>query len=145
MTASAGTIYYTTDGSDPRTSSSGFTVANIVLSGTTATVTLDDADTGLYNGELIYISGAAQIAYDSSFVIGNVTVSSTAGTTTFTCTVSGSPASPATPAISGQPIIAATSVGGAVSSTAQVYSGPITLTQGETINARVLSGSTWTP
>ena len=143
MTASAGTIYYTTDGSDPRTSSSGFTVANMVLSGTTATVTLDDADTGLYNGELIYISGAAQSAYDSSFVIGNVTVSSTAGTTTFTCTVSGSPASPATPAISGQPIIAATSVGGAVSSTAQVYSGPITLTQGETINARVLSGGTW--
>ncbi len=72
-----------------------------------------------------------------------MTVSSTAGTTTFTCTVSGSPASPATPAISGQPIIAATSVGGAVSSTAQVYSGPITLTQGEQINARVLSGSTW--
>ncbi len=60
MTASAGTIYYTTDGSDPRTSSSGFTVASIVLSGTTATVTLDDADTGLYNGELIYISGAAK-------------------------------------------------------------------------------------
>ena len=59
MTAGTGTIYYTTDGSDPRTSSSGFTVASIVLSGTTATVTLDDVDTGLYNGELIYISGAS--------------------------------------------------------------------------------------
>ena len=47
MAATTGTIYYTTDGSDPRTSSSGFTVASITLSGTTATVTLDDADTGL--------------------------------------------------------------------------------------------------
>ena len=143
MSATTGTIYYTTDGSDPRTSSNGFTVASIVLSGTTATVTLDDADTGLYNGELIYISGASQTAYDSTFTIGNVTASSTAGTTTFTCTVSGSPTSPATPAITGEPIIAATSVGGAVSSTAQAYTGAITLTQGEQINARVLSGSTW--
>ena len=148
MSATTGTIYYTTDGSDPRTSGSGFTVASIVGyplagGGTAATVTLDDADTGLYNGELISISGASQTAYDSSFTIGNVTASSTAGTTTFTCTVSGSPTSPATPAIAGEPIIAATSVGGAVSSTAQVYTGAITLTQGEQINARVLSGTTW--
>ena len=64
--ATAGTIYYTTDGSDPRASSSGFTVASITLSGTTATVTLDDADTGLSNGEEIYIGGASQTAYDGS-------------------------------------------------------------------------------
>ena len=143
MTATTGTIYYTTDGSDPRTSSSGFTVTSIVLSGTTATVTLGGADTGLNNGETIYISGANQSAYDGTFTIANLTASSTAGTTTFTYTVSGSPASPATELITGQPIIAATAVGGAVSATAQVYTGAITLSQGETINARVLSGSTW--
>ena len=143
MTATTGTIYYTTDGSDPRTSSSGFTVTSIVLSGTTATVTLGDADTGLNNGETIYISGANQSAYDGTFTIANLTASSTAGTTTFNYTVSGSPASPATELISGQPIIAATAVGGAVSATAHVFTGAITLSQGETINARVLSGSTW--
>ncbi|MGA2068682.1 MAG: lamin tail domain-containing protein, partial [Thermoguttaceae bacterium] len=151
MTAPSGaTIYYTTDGSDPRTSTTGFTVASITLSGTTATVTLDDTDTGLSNGETVSISGAAQSAYDSSFVIGNVTVSSTAGTTTFTCTVTGSPASPATTEytygtapVLVQPIIAATPLGGAVSSTAQVYTSGIALTQGEEINARVYYNGVW--
>ena len=144
MTATTGTIYYTTDGSDPRTSTSGFTVSTLTLSGTTATATIDgDTDTGLSNGETIYISGASPTAYDGTFSIAAVTVNSAAGTTTFTYTVSGSPASPATPLISGQPIIAATSLGGAVGATAQVYSGAITLTQDEQINARVLSGSTW--
>ena len=76
-------------------------------------------------------------------MIGNVTADSTAETTTFTCTVNGSPASPATPAITGQPIIAATASGGAVSGTAQVYTGAITLTQSEQFNVRVLSGGTW--
>ena len=103
MSAATGTIYYTTDGSDPRTSSSGFTVSSITLSGTTATVTLDDTDTGLDNGEEIYLGGATQTAYDGDFIIANVTVNSTAGTTTFTYTVTGSPTSPATPAIAGQP------------------------------------------
>ena len=51
MSATTGTIYYTTDGSDPRTGSTDFTVSSITLSGTTATVTLNNASTGLYNGE----------------------------------------------------------------------------------------------
>ena len=34
-------------------------------------------------------------------------------------------------------------MGGAISATAQLYTGPITLTQGEEINARVYSGATW--
>ena len=74
MAATTGTIYYTTDGSDPRAGSTDFTVSSITLSGTTATVTLDGASTGLYNGETIYIGGAAQTAYDGSFTIANVTV-----------------------------------------------------------------------
>ena len=144
MTATTGTIYYTTDGSDPRTSSDGFTVASIVLSGTTATATIDgDTDTGLSAGETIYISGASPTAYDGTFSIGGVSVNSTAGTTSFTYTVSGSPATPATELISGQPIVAATSMGGAVSATAQVYTGAIGLAQDEQINARVISGGVW--
>ncbi len=142
MAASTGTIYYTTDGSDPRVSGTNFTIASITLSGTTATVTIDNTATGFSNGEQISIGGATQTQYNGSFTIANVTVNSTAGTTTFTCTVSGSPTSPATP-LAGQSLIAATAVGGAVSATAHVYTGAITLSASETINARVLSGSTW--
>ena len=142
MAASTGTIYYTTDGSDPRVSSTNFTIASITLSGTTATVTIDNTATGFSNGEQISIGGATQTQYDNNFAIANVTVNSSAGTTTFTCTVSGSPTSPATP-LAGQSLIAATAVGGAISATAHVYSGAITLSASETINARVLSGSTW--
>ena len=39
--------------------------------------------------------------------------------------------------------LATISSGGAVSTTAHVYTGAITLTQGEEINARVFSGGTW--
>ena len=142
MTATTGAIYYTTDGSDPRTSSTDFSILGITLSGTTATVTLNGTSTGLVNLEQVYIGGAYQSAYDGMFTIGNVTVNSTAGTTTFTCTVTGSPASPAT-AVAGESLVATTPVGGAISSTAHLYAGPITLTQGEQINARVYSGGTW--
>ena len=142
MTATTGAIYYTTDGSDPRTSSTDFSILGITLSGTTATVTLNGTSTGLVNLQQVYIGGAYQSAYDGMFTIGNVTVNSTAGTTTFTCTVTGSPASPAT-AVAGESLVATTPVGGAISSTAHLYAGPITLTQGEQINARVYSGGTW--
>ena len=83
-----------------------YPVASITLSGTTATVTLNNASNTLANGDSIYISGAAQSQYDGSFDIANVTVSSTAGTTTFTYTVTGSPTSPAT-ALAGESITAA--------------------------------------
>ena len=69
-----------------------------MLSGTTATVTLYNTSTGFANGQQVHIDGAAQTQYDGDFAIANVTVNPGAGTTTFTCTVSGSPASPATPA-----------------------------------------------
>ena len=73
-----------------------FTVSSITLNGTTATVTLNNTSTGFSNGEEVHLDGAAQTQYDGDFTIANVTVNSAAGTTTFTCTVSGSPASPAT-------------------------------------------------
>ena len=75
-----------------------FPVSSITLSGTTATVTLNSTSTGFQNGDQIHIDGAAQSQYDGDFAIANVTVNSAAGTTTFTYTVNGSPASPATPA-----------------------------------------------
>ncbi len=83
-----------------------YSVSSITLSGTTATATLDSASTILQNGEQIYIGGAAQSQYDGDFIIANVAANSSAGTTTFTYTVTGSPASPAT-AISGESIFAA--------------------------------------
>ena len=82
-----------------------FTVAGITLSGTTATVTLDNTSSGFQNGDEIHIAGAAQSQYDGDFTIANVTVKPSAGTTTFTYAVSGSPASPATP-LSGQTLTA---------------------------------------
>ena len=91
-----------------------FPVASITRSGTTATVTLDNTSTGFQNGQYIDIAGAAQSQYDGNVVIANLTVNSSAGTTTFTYTVAGSPASPAT-ANSGQWITAGaptTSYGG---------------------------------
>ena len=91
-----------------------FTVSSItgypiVGGGTTATVVVSNTGyplgAGLSNGEQINISGAAQTQYDGDFTIANVTVNSAAGTTSFTYTVSGSPASPATP-IAGQSLAA---------------------------------------
>ena len=83
-----------------------YAVTSITLSGTTATVTLDNASNPLENGEQIYIGGAAQTQYDGEFTIANVNVNSATGTTTFTYTVTGSPASPATP-VAGESIFAA--------------------------------------
>ena len=143
MAAPTGTIYYTTDGSDPRTSESDVTIESITLSGTTATVTLDSTSSGFTNGEEIYISGASQSQYDGEFAIAGVSVNAAAATTTFTYTVTGSPASPATP-LTGQPLLASTGTGGSISATAQEYSGPITLSAGETINARAYIAATGT-
>ena len=81
-------------------------ISSITLSGTTATVTMETTDTTLQNGNQVDIEGAAQTQYDGSVVIANVTVNSVAGTTTFTYTVLGSPASPATP-IAGESLVAA--------------------------------------
>ena len=73
--------------------------------GETATVIVYNTSTGFQNGDEIHIEGAAQSAYDGDFTIANVTVNTAAGTTTFTYTVSGSPASPATP-VTGQALTA---------------------------------------
>ena len=84
-----------------------YTVSSITRSGSTATATVDDASNDLQNGDSIDIQWAAQSQYDGSFVISNVTVNSSAGTTSFTYTVAGTPASPATP-VAGESITAAT-------------------------------------
>lgn len=60
----------------------------ITRSGTTATVT--KANHGLVNGDTVIITGAQQDAYNGEFTVAGAT------TNTFTYTVSGSPASPAT-------------------------------------------------
>ena len=72
--------------------------------GTTATVTIDSTSTGFQNGDEIHIDGAAS-AYDGDFAITNVIVNAAAGTTTFTYTMSGLSASPATP-VTGQALTA---------------------------------------
>ena len=68
------------------------TISSITCSDTTATVTLNNTSNGFQDGEYIDIGGAAQSQYDGDFAISNVTVS--AGTTTFTYTVSGAPRRP---------------------------------------------------
>ena len=85
---------------------SNLAVSSITRSGTTATVTLNNTSIGFQNGESVDIAGAAQSQYDGVFAIAGVTVNASAGTTTFTYTVSGSPASPATLLVPGQPITA---------------------------------------
>ncbi len=89
----AGTIYYTTDGSDPRTPyvpgtvlalGAASSVSEITLIGTTATVRVPD--NGYANGQTVAISGATPSNYDGNFVISGVTQD------TFTITVTGSPA-----------------------------------------------------
>ena len=91
--SSQGTIIYTTDGSDPRTpnvpspilaAGTPSSVSEISLSGTTATVRVQD--NGYANGQTVSISGATPSNYDGNFVISNVTQD------TFQITVSGSPA-----------------------------------------------------
>ena len=87
-----GTIYYTTDGSDPRVQNipspilvSGIpsSVSEILLSGTN-TYTVRVPNNGYANGETVQISGATPLAYDGDFVISNVTQD------TFQITVNGS-------------------------------------------------------
>ena len=88
-----GTIYYTTDGSDPRVpnvpspilaTGTPSSVSEISLSSMTATVRV--RDNGYANGQTVAISGATPSNYDGNFVIFNVTQD------TFQITVSGSPA-----------------------------------------------------
>ena len=71
-------------------------VTSITRSGTTATVTTS-GNHGFSSGDLIFIAGANETAYN-----GEVEIEVT-GTTTFTYTVSGSPASPATGTITASP------------------------------------------
>ena len=87
-----GTIYYTTDGSDPRVANvpnpilaagTPSAVSEISLSGTIATVRVPK--NGYADGQTVAISGAAPSNYDGNFVISNVTQD------TFQITVTGSP------------------------------------------------------
>ena len=64
-------------------------VTSLTLSGTTATATLSSAP-GFVVGQSVYINGATPTAYNGTFVITAVSGN------TFSYTVSGSPASPAT-------------------------------------------------
>lgn len=64
-------------------------VVSITRSSTTATVTTSSAH-GYQTGDVVYISGAAQSQYNGAQTI------TVTGSTTFTYTVSGSPATPAT-------------------------------------------------
>jgi hypothetical protein len=64
------------------------TITSITRSSTTATVTLNNH--GYKRGEWVTISGATQSQYNGTFLIKSVT------TNTFTYTVSGNPATPAT-------------------------------------------------
>jgi len=64
------------------------TITSITRSGTTATVTLNNH--GYRRGEYVQISGATQSQYNGTFLITSV------ATNTFTYTVTGSPATPAT-------------------------------------------------
>jgi autotransporter-associated beta strand protein len=70
------------------------TVSSITLSGTTARVTLPNH--GFSSSESVNIAGATQTQYNGTFVITRVDAN------TFTYTVSGTPASPATGAITAQ-------------------------------------------
>lgn len=67
---------------------SGLNRCSITRSGTTATVT--KTAHGLVNGDTVIITGAQQDAYNGEFTVAGAT------TNTFTYTVSGSPATPAT-------------------------------------------------
>ncbi|HEU0010784.1 MAG TPA: Ig-like domain-containing protein, partial [Verrucomicrobiae bacterium] len=87
---SVNTVHYASEG-DWATRARGRPaqrVAGITLSGTTATVTVPQH--GYNNGETVFLSGANQPEYNGRFVIAN------AGSSTFTITVPGAPASPAT-------------------------------------------------
>lgn len=64
-------------------------VASLVRSGVTATVTIDDGHV-FVEGELVKVSGASQTAYNGTFTIFDVTE------TEFSYTLSSSPVSPAT-------------------------------------------------
>lgn len=76
-------------------------VTSLTRSGTTATVTTS-VNHGWTNGALVTIAGATQTAYNGNFII------SVTGLNTFTYTVSGSPATPATGTITatGPPTVA---------------------------------------
>ena len=87
------TFEYTITGSpaSPATGTIYVTPYGITRNGTTATVTLPGH--GFANGDLVMITGATPTAYNGVYPIYNVT------TNTFSYTVSGSPASPATGSI----------------------------------------------
>ncbi|MFI5381383.1 MAG: lamin tail domain-containing protein, partial [Tepidisphaerales bacterium] len=100
-------------------------INTINLSGSTATISFTNP--GFVNGDMVRIFGATQSQYNGDFTISNVT------TTSFTITVSGSPATPATGTI------AVTKL----TPTATKYLNPLILTQGIGVKARTFNGTTW--
>ena len=92
--ASLNDVYSTTDGAtwtqERAPTSDPIAMSSLTRSGTTATGTTTSAH-GLTVGENVLVAGAIETAYN-----GNFTVLTTPTSTTFTYTVSGSPATPAT-------------------------------------------------
>lgn len=93
-------------------------VTSITRSGSTATVTTASPH-GETVGQIANIRGAAQAEYNGDFAVGSVPTS-----TTFTITVSGTPATPATGTITfnGGPVVRSTYSGGVFA--AGLYSSP---------------------
>jgi hypothetical protein len=94
------------------------TVSSITRTGSTATVTTAIPH-GDVTGQIINLRGATQAEYNGDFAIGSVPTA-----TTFTITVSGTPATPATGTIivNGGPVIRSTYSGGVFASS--IYSSP---------------------
>lgn len=100
------------------TMGSDITVSSITRVGSTATVTTASAH-GDAVGQVVNLRGATQPEYNGDFAIGSVPTG-----TTFTITVSGTPATPATGTIivNGGPVIRSTYSGGVFAS--GIYSSP---------------------
>ena len=87
-------IHYTVNGRDPQAADNTKAVSAITRSGTTATATCTGH--GYAVNDWVQISGANQPEYDGIFVITSVTAN------TFSYTIAGTPASPATGTITAQ-------------------------------------------
>ncbi len=107
-------------------------VESIVLNGTTATVT--HFDHGYTAGDQVLISGADQPEYNGRFVVGGVANS------TFTITVAGSPASPATGTIIGRQVVDDAFTGWSWFSTADGFGSSIELVNSAMPNT---AGQNW--
>jgi hypothetical protein len=102
------------------TMGSNITISSITRSGSTATVTTASAH-GYAVTRVVNLMGATQPEYNGDFAVGSVPTS-----TTFTITVSGTPATPATTSssiiVNGGPVLRSTYAGGVFS--AGIYSSP---------------------